>query len=88
MSKTEEEWERLWRDKTTEPYTPVRISARFSWDGYYNVYYRSYTKAMTRLVWAKDELDAYMVALTELANCKKASDRAYDKKKEQTNEHL
>lgn len=84
MSKTEEEWERLWRDKTTEPYTPVRISAHFGWGGYYDVYYRTYTKAMTRLVWAKDELDAYMVALTELANCKKASDRAYGKKKEQT----
>jgi hypothetical protein len=83
MSKTEEEWERLWRDKTTKPYTPIYIERHSYWAGYYDVYYRTYTKAMTRLVGAKDELDAYRVALTELANCKKASDRAY-KKKEQT----
>ena len=82
MSKTTEEWMGVGKDPHTEPYPVVRVSKNYDWADYYNVYYRTYTKAVFRTVRAQDELGAFVVALTELADCKKASDRAYAKKEQ------
>jgi hypothetical protein len=83
---TTDDWKRLWWDKTTEPYTVLRVQKRWEEADWYKVYYRNYTKRTYCMIHAKDELGAYVQALPKLDMLKRRSDKVRAKTKEQTNE--
>lgn len=90
MSETEEEWKRLWYDKTTEPYTILHVERVYidpTWGAatrWHKVYYRSYNKRSRVVVEARDELDAYIGGLKRIKSNKRKTDQLNARKKEQT----
>jgi hypothetical protein len=72
---TIDDWERLWWDKTTEPYTVLCVQKRWKEADWYKVHYRNYTKRAYCMIHAKDELGAYTQALSKLEMWKRRSDK-------------
>lgn len=87
-----EDWERRWRDKATEPYTVVHIGPRWPYIReageyeWWDVYYRAYSKRSHAIVWAKDELGAYMEAIKRLKTNKRKTDQLNEKNHQGANQ--
>ncbi len=82
-----EDWRRLWRDKQTPPYEILRVQEFYRHRAVsgqtavqYTLYYRTYKRAVTNLIYAIDELDAFIKGTALMARLKAKT----DKHKEQT----
>lgn len=75
-----QDWERRWHDKTTEPYVVLHIERKYASGRlgfvWWVAYYRAYQKRSYCVVWAKDELDAFIKATSQMNEARAKSDRA------------
>ena len=77
------EWQRLWRDRQTPPYEVLRVEEFYRHAGarvaQYEVYYRTYTKAVVNYVIATDELGAFVAGTALMKKLRAQTDKYREK---------